>query len=149
MNESRADDDSFVLISWKHRSWAHPRNHKIPLAVLQNHTHFSRICRIHINLRGMRDLLGIDMFMRTACYASEYGLSAWGEKLRVSNGQPLEVEQRRMDYINTIKGPVDEVAEVLQKLPRMTELLIFSTLHSYEISFFEFVISKLLRLRGV
>ncbi len=149
MNESRADDHSFVHISWKHRSWSHPRNHKISLAVLQNHSHFSRICRVHINLPPLNDLLAADMYMRTTSYASHYGLSAWVEKLRLSDGQPSEPDQERMDYINMSKGPVDEVAELVQKLLRINELVIFLNSEKYEVAFIEYVISGLLQLRGV
>ena len=149
MNESRADEDSFVHISWKHRNWAHPRNHKIPLAIVRSHSHFSHICRVQINLPDINQLLAADMYMRTVSYASHHGLSAWVDKLRASNGQPSEEEQERMDYIDMIKRPVDEVAEVLQALPRINELVLLLTAESYEVTFVEFVLSGLLQLCGV
>ena len=149
MNESRADEDSFVFLSWKHRHWAHPRNHKIPLSVLRNHSHLSYIRRVHVNLPLLNDLAAADRFMRRTIYAKYYGLRAWTKKLLASDGKLPDVEQRRMDYINMMKMPIDEVADVLEKLPRIDELVIHVTSETHEIAIIDFVISGLLQLRGI
>ena len=149
LNESRADDDSFIYIPWEFRSWSHPRNPKIPLSVIRTHRHFSQLCRLHVNLPEMRDLSGADMYMRTTSYASHYGLSAWVEKLRTTGGVLSKEERERMDYINQIKQPIDEVAGVLRLLPRINEFVIFFKSESYEVAFIEYVASGLLQLRCI
>ena len=55
MNESRADTDSFFLISWKGRSWSNPRNPRLPSSVLKN----GLVRRLHISLPPFDDLLGM------------------------------------------------------------------------------------------
>ena len=149
MNESRADDDSFAHIAWKHRSWSHPINHKIPLEILRNHRHLSQVCRLHIQLPDMRDLFAADMYMRTTSYASYHGLGAWVEKLVATGGELSEEERKRMNYIKQIKKPIDEVAEVLRMLPRIDELVIVFKSESHEVAFIEYVASGLLHLRRI
>ena len=149
MNESRADDDSFVHISWKFRNWSHPRNPKIPLAIIRTHRHLPQICRLHVNLPDMRDLFAADMYMWTTSYASPHGLSACVDKLHATGGELSEGERERMDYINQIKKPIDEVAGVLRILPRINELVIFFKSESYEVAFIEYVAFGLLQLRSI
>ena len=121
----------------------------MPLSVLRNHSHFSHICRIHVNLPPLNDLAAADRYMRTTSDASHYGLSAWVKKLRASDGKLSDPEQKRMDYISTIKMPIDEVADLLQELPRMDELIIYVTSEVHEIAIIDFVLSGLLQLRGI
>lgn len=149
LNESRADEDSFAHISWSHRNWSHPRNPKIPLAVLRTHRHLSHMRRLHVNLPEMRDLLAADMYMRATSYASHHGLSAWIEKLVAAGGKLPDEEGERMTYVKQIKAPIDEVAELLQCLPRIDRLAVIFPSERHEPGFIEHLTSGILHLRGV
>ena len=149
LNESRADDDSFVHISWSHRNWSHPRNPQIPLAVLRNHRHVAQLRRLHVELPEMHDLLGTDMYMRTTSYASHHGLGAWIEKLGANGGTLSDGDHERLKYIKQIKAPIDEVAQLLRTLPRIDHLVIVFRSESQEVTFIEYVTSSLLDLRGI
>lgn len=149
MNDNRADDDSFVHISWSHRSWFHPRNPKIPLVVLRNHSHLSQIRKLHVDLPEMCDLLAADMYMRSTSYASHYGLCAWVEKLGTNGGSLSDADRERLNYVKRIKAPIDEIAQILRTLPRIDHLSIFFKSEKYEVAFIEYVTSSLLGLRGI
>ena len=148
MNESRADEETFLYISWSHRNWSHPRNRRIPLANLRHHKHFARVPRLHVDLPEMSDLLGADMYMRTTSYASHHGLGAWVEMVSANGGTLSDPDQERMSYIKQIKAPIDEVADFLRTLPFVKHLILVFKSESHEVTFLEYVISSLLRLRG-
>ena len=149
MNESRADEESFILISWWHRSWSHPRNPRLPLSIFRSHIHVAKIRNLHVSLPDLRDLIGVDMWMRTTSYASHHGIGAWIDKVLGRGGALDEAEAERMSYVQKIKGPVDEVAQVLRTLPRIDQLVIIFQSERYEIAFIEHVASQVLQLRGI
>lgn len=59
MNEGRADAESFMLVSWKGRSWSNPKNPKLSFSLLKKHSNLRDIRRLHISLPPLDDLLGV------------------------------------------------------------------------------------------
>ena len=60
MNESRPDDDSFVLFSWTGRHWAHPKNSRSHLRNLSKHPNFPDICKLYVSAPELDGLIGVD-----------------------------------------------------------------------------------------
>lgn len=150
MNESRADPESFILISWAKKSWANPRNPKLPYSVLRSHHNFQDIRRFHVSLPPFDDLLGIDMYMLKSSYAAFNGINGWVRKCSKQGGHIDAQERERMDYIQRTKGPIDEIAALLQNLPRIEELhLGFQQPLQREISFGTYLLRGMIALRDI
>jgi len=135
MNESRADPESFILISWINKSWANPRNPRLPCSVLRHHRNFQDITRFHISLPPLDDVLGIDVYMQKSSYAAFNGINAWIRKCLKQSGCIDDQERERTEYTQQIKRPIDEIGELLLNSPRIDELNLSLQAREREISF--------------
>ena len=150
MNEGRADPDSFVLISWAKRHWCNPKNPKMPLTMLQAHPNFRDIRRLHISLPPYsKDLAGIDMYMAKTSYAAFNGINAWIRKCVKEDCLLDSKEKERMEYVRTIKDPIDEVGKLIQQLPRLDQLWLSLQPQPKYITFTEYLLQGMLGTRGV
>lgn len=149
MNESRADPESFVLISWRDRSWAHPRNSRLPLSVLRRHINRLDIRRLHVSLPPFDDLIGVDAFMRRSSYAGFHGISAWVRKCAKQGGCLDHQEEQRMAYVRKYKEPVDEIGDFIREMPRLDHLSISFQLGDFDITHIEYLIGEILEKREV
>ena len=150
MNEGRADPDSFMLISWANRHWSNPKNPKMPLSMLQAHPNFRDIRRLHISLPPYsEDLAGIDMYMKKTSYAAFNGINAWVRKCLKADCLLDAKEIERMEYVKTIKEPIDEVGKSLQQLPRLDQLWLSLQPQPRYITFTEYLLQGILKTRGV
>ena len=150
MNESRADPDSFMLISWANRHWCNPKNPKMPLSMLQAHPNFRDIRRLHISLPPFSaDLAGIDMYMKVTSYAAFNGINAWIRKCLKADCLLDAKEMERMEYVKSIKEPIDEVGKSLQQLFRIDQLCLSLQPQPRYISFTEYLLQGILETRGV
>ena len=149
MNESRADPDSFALFSWANRSWANPRNPRIPCSILRHHSNFQNVKRLHVSLPPLHDLLGVDVFMQKSSYAAFNGINAWTNKCLKVGGRIDEQERDRMHYVQHTKGPIDEVAGLLQALPRIDNLFLSLQRSRVDISFTTFMLQGFVALQNV
>ena len=156
LNESRADPESFMFVSWAtspeakmNRAWAHPRNPKIPCSVLGRHQYFPRIRRFHINFPPFDGLSGVDMFMKKTSYAAFNGVNAWIGKC-VKNGGYLDVaEQERMSIVQQFKDPIDELGRLLQSSERIDQLRVSIQAPKIQFTFYEYLFEELLKVRRV
>ena len=149
MNESRADLDNFLLFSWANRSWANPRNPRMSCSILKHHANFENIKRIHVSLPPLNDLIGVDVYMQKSSYAAFNGINAWVSKCLKAGGSIDYQERDRMDYVRQTKRPIDEVADLLETLPRIENLYLSLQLAEVNISFTTFMLQGLLALRNV
>ena len=150
MNEGRADPDSFMLISWANRHWSNPKNPKMPLSIFQAHPNFRDIRRLHISLPPYsEDLAGIDMYMKKTSYAAFNGINAWVRKCLKTDCLLDAKEIERMEYVKTIKEPIDEVGKSLQQLPRLDQLWLSLQPQPRYINFTEYLLQGILKTRGV
>lgn len=149
MNESRADPESFLLISWAKRAWSNPRNPRLPFSTLKDHSNLQNIRRIHVSLPPFDDLLGVDVYMQKSSYAAFHGINAWIRKHSETGGCVDQKDQDRLDYVRQIKEPIDEVAALLRTLPRIDQLHLSLQAREREIGFAEYMVARLLTLRNV
>ena len=150
MNEGRADPDSFMLISWANRHWSNPKNPKMPLSMLQAHPNFRDIRRLHISLPPYsEDLAGIDMYMKQTSYAAFNGISAWVRKCLKADCLLDTKEMERMEYVKTMKEPIDEVGKSLRQLPRIDHLWLSLQPQLKYITFTEYLLQGILETRDV
>lgn len=143
MNESRADPESFILFSWEKKSWANPRNPKVPYSVLRYHKNFQDIRRFHISLPPFNELLGVDVYMQKSSYVAFNGINGWIRKCSKQAGRIDDQERERMRYIQQIKGPIDEVGELLVNSPRIDDLHLSLQAREREISFVTYMLQGL------
>jgi hypothetical protein len=149
MNESRADPESFMLFSWKNKSWASPKNPKLQYAVLQHHRNFQDIRKFYVSLPPLDDLLGVDMYMQKSSYAAFHGIGGWIRKCSKQAGCIDDQESERISYIQQIKQPINEIGELLQKSPRIDELHLSLQAREREISFASYMLQALITPRKV
>ena len=149
MNDGRADPESFVLISWANSTWSNPKNPRLPFSILKCHANFQNIRRVHVSLPPLDDLLGIDVYMQKSSYAAFNGINGWIRKCSKTGNRIDDKERDRMNYIEQIKGPVDEVGKLLQTLPRIDNLYVSFQAREREIVFAEYIVQQLLLLRNV
>ena len=156
MNESRADSESFMFVSWAkspkmvktrtNRTWAHPQNPRIPLSLLGSHQHFHHIRKFHVSLPPFDGLAGVDMFMKKTSFAAFHGVQNWVEN-RAGN---LDVaEQDRMSIVQQFKDPIDELGKLLQILERIEQLCISVQASKFQITFSEYLVEELLKVSPV
>ena len=159
MNESRADPESFVLISRtkspkmvkaaKHRAWAHPQNPRIPLSIMRSHQNFHRIQKFHVSLPPFDGLAGVDMFMKKTSFAAFNGVNAWIGRCARRGGYFDLAEQERMSIVQQFKDPIDEVGKLLQTLERIDQLCISVQQSNFQITFSEYLMEELLKVGPV
>lgn len=149
MNESRADPESFMLISWESKFWANPRNPRVPYSVLLHHQNFQDIRKIHVSLPPFGDLLGVDMYMQSSSYAAFNGITRWIRKCSKQDGCIDDQERERMEYIQQIKGPIDEIGKLLHRSPTIDELYLSLQAGRREISFVSYMLEGIITLRKV
>lgn len=162
MNESRADSQSFMLVSWakspgnranrlqENRAWAHPLNPKLPYPLLANHQSFHHVRNLYVNLPPLDDLLGVDMFMKKQSYAFFNGISAWIRKCSHGGYCLDNQESERMKIVQQFKDPIDEIGKLLQSLGRIDRLhLVFQVEAASGISFVEYLLNEILKVRNV
>ena len=150
MNEGRADPDSFMLISWANRHWSNPKNPMMPLTMLQAHPNFRDIRRLHISLPPYsEDLAGIDMYMKKTSYAAFNGINAWVRKCLKADCLLDAQEIERMEYVKTIKEPIDEVGRLLQQQPRLDQLWLSLQPQFKYTTFTEYLLQGILEIRDV
>ena len=155
MNDSRADPESFVLISRikspklvmarKDRSWAHPQHPRIPMSILRSHQNFHQIRKFHVSLPPFDGLAGVDMFMKKTSFAAFNGVNSWIEKCARKGGYLDLAEQERMSIVQQLKGPIDELGQLLQTLGRIDQLSISVQQAPFQITFSEYLVEELLK----
>ena len=148
-NETRADPQSFVLISWAHHHWAHPRNPRISWSALQRHSNLQDVRNWYISIPELDDLIGVDAYMRRASIAGLYGINIWQDRCARERGCLADEEKNRMAYVQKYKDPVDEVGKMLQSLPRIDILSLGLGYGTYGITCREYILSEILQRRGV
>ena len=149
-NESRADEQSFVLISWAHHHWAHPRNSKISWLVLRKHQNLQDIRRWYISIPVLDDLLGVEVYMGRSTIAGLHGIKFWLDKCTNNGGCLAGGEKKRMAYVQKYKDPIDEVGRMLQCLPQIDLLSLGLCCYGlHDIAFRDYMLDELLRIRGV
>ena len=149
MNESRADPETFLLISWAKRTWSHPKNPRIPYSILENHYNLRDVRHVHISLPPFDDLLGVDVAFLKVSHASLHGINAWMKKCTEIGACIDDHERNRMDYVQQIKGPIDEVGALLNKLPQIDILYVSLQTPEREVTFVEYLLERILTLQNV
>ena len=149
MNESRPDQETFLLISWAKRAWSHPKNPRLPLSSLRRYTNFHKIKQVHLSLPSFNDLLGIDVYMQKSSYAAFNGINAWIARCLQHGGSLDKMEKNRMEYIQRTKEAIDEVGEMVLNLPQIDSLYLSLQARDREIAFAEFMLQGLLNLRNI
>lgn len=149
MNEGRADPESFLLLSWSHRHWAHPKNPKMPLSILRGHRNLRDIQLMSIRLPPLDDLIGVDAYMRRSSYPSFHGIKAWVDLRSKSGGYLDKPEKDRLEYIHMSKEPCDEVGKLLQELHTLEFVSLGIPACEYTIHCLEYVLGKILERRNV
>ncbi|KAF6218685.1 hypothetical protein HO133_006036 [Letharia lupina] len=156
MNESRADPESFMFVSWAkspeakmNRAWAHPQNPRVPCSILGHHQSFHHIRKFHISLPSFDGLSGVDMFMKKTSFAAFNGVSAWIENC-AKKGDYLDVaEKERMSIVQHFKDPIDELGRLLQTSERIDQLCVSVQASKFHITFLEYLLEELLRVGEV
>ena len=149
MNESRADPESFMLISWAGREWSHPKNPRLPYPILQRHLNFQNIRHVHVSMPPFGDLLGIDIYLQKSSYAAFNGINAWVAQCVKAGGAIDEKDSERMAYVQQIKEPIDQIALLLQTLPRIENLHVTLQVKERLITFMEYMLKPVLALQNV
>ena len=154
MNESRADPETFVLISWANspkmmqtktdRTWAHPRNPRVPLSLLKSHQNFHHIRKFHVSLPPFNGLAGVDMYMKKASFAVFNGVNAWVENCIRMGGYLHMAEQERMSIVQQFKSPIDELGKLLQSSKRIEQMCISVQASNFQVTFLEYLMEELL-----
>ena len=157
MNESRADSESFMFISWAKsskmvktrmdRTWAHPQNPRIPMSLFGSHPYFHRIRKFYVSLPRFDRLARVDMFMKETSFAALNGVGAWLEN-RARNGLDI-AERDRMSIVQQFKDPIDELGRLLQNLERIEQLCISVPAKTFPITFSEYLVEELLTVGPV
>ena len=156
MNESRADPESFMFVSWAksskrkmNRAWAHPQNPRMPCSILARHQSFHHIRKVHISLPSFDGLSGVDMFMKKTSFAAFHGIAAWVEH-RAKKGGYLDVsEQERMTIVEQFKDPIDELGRLLQTSERIDQLCVSVQGQNFHITFLEYLFEELWKVGEV
>ncbi|KAL9100215.1 MAG: hypothetical protein Q9163_004380 [Psora crenata] len=148
-NESRADSQSFILISWTHRHWAHPRNPRIPWPALQKHKNLQDIRKWYVSVPELDDLIGVDAYMRRASIAGLYGINIWVANRARNGGCLTDDEKERMAYLQKYKDPINEAGIMLRSLPRIDVLSLGLGYGNHNVTCREYVLNEILLRRGV
>ena len=149
MNAGRADPESIMLISWAKRVWSHPKNPILPFSILRHHPNFRDIRMIHVSLPPFDDLLGVDVYMQRSSDAFFHGINAWFNGCSEKGGQIDQKDRDRIDYVQKIKDPIDEVAKLLRTVSWIDKLYLSLQSREREISFVEYMLTQLLALQNV
>lgn len=156
MNESRADPESFMFVSWAksskakmNRAWAHPQNPRLPCSILGRHQNLHHIRKFHISLPSFDDLSGVDMFMKKTSYAAFNGVKAWIDKCTKQGGYPEVAERERMSIVQQFKDPIDKLGELLQNSERIDQLYLSVQAPKFQITFLEYLLEGLLNIGKV
>ena len=144
MNESRPDPESFVLFSPIDRSWAHPRNRKLPLSILRRHANLSDIRKVYLSVHSLDGLIGVDAYMRRSSLARSQGIGVWLAKCAARGDHLSPEENDRMAYVYNYKEPIDEVGMLLRHISRIEFLAIAINRRQYGISFLSYLLEKIL-----
>ena len=149
--DSRADAESFILISWsnRNRSWANPKNPRLSYSLLKQHSNFCKIRHIHVSLPPFNDLLGVDVYMQKTSYAASRSIKAWMKSCSECGGRITRKDRERMDYVQQIKGPIDEIGLLLQTLSRLEELCISLQAIERQLGFTEYMLRQFFALQNV
>lgn len=156
MNDGRADQESFMLVSWAkspeakmNRAWAHPRNPRVPWSIFGRHQNFHHIRKFHISLPSFDDLSGIDMFMKKTSFAAFNGINAWIRNCAKRGGYLDVDEEQRMSIVQRFKDPIDELGRLLQTSERIDQLYVSVQAQKFHITFFEYLFEELLQVGEV
>ena len=156
MNESRADSESFIFVSWaespkflKTRAWAHPQNPRIPCSTLRNHQNFHQIRKFHVSLPLFDDLAGVDMFIKKTSFAAFNGVNAWTESCAQKGGYLDITERERMSIVQQFKDPIDELGKLLQTSDRIDQMHLSVQASNIQITFLEYMLEELLKVDAV
>ena len=157
MNDSRADPESFMFISWaksprmvKPRTkpawaWAHPQNPRVPCSDLANHQCFHLIRKFYVSLPSFDGLSGVDMFMKKTSFAAVHGVKAWLKGCAKKGA--LYVEDRmRMYIVQQFKDPIDKLGRLLQTSDRIDQLRISVQESKFQITFSDYLLEELLKV---
>ncbi len=158
MNNSRADSESFMFVSWAQNkspnivkakmnwAWAHPRNPRVSWSTLEKHQSFHHIRNFHISLPSFDGLSGVDMFMKKTSFAAFKGVKAWSEKCANKGGCLDVAEGQRMCIVQQYKDPIDQLGRLLQDLERIDRLCISAQISKFQITFSDYLLEELLKV---
>lgn len=149
MTESRADPESFMLFSSEKKTLAGSRNPKVPYAVLRHHRNFQDIRKFHVSLPPFDDLNDIDEYSPSWARKAFADFSGCIEKCADQAGCIDYYDWDRMRYIQQIKGPIDEMGELLQNSPRIDELHLSLQAREQRLSFAIYMLQALITPRKV
>lgn len=88
------------------------------------------------------------MYMQKSSHAAFNGINAWVCRCSKQGGHIDAQERDRMDYIQTVKGPIDETGDLLQMSPRIKELHLSFQSIEREISFATYMLQGMTALRS-
>lgn len=152
-NASRADPESFLLVSWANppntkmnRTWAHPQNPRLPCSLLRRHQSFHHIRKFHISLPSFDGLSGVDMFMKKTSFAAFNGVNAWIEHCAKKGGYLAVPEKERMFIVQQFKDPIDELGRLLQSSERIDQLCVSIQAPKIQIMFLEYLFEGLFQV---
>lgn len=156
MNDSRADPESFMFVSWAksskptmNRAWAHPQNPRVPCSILARHQSFHHIRKFYISLPSFDGLSGVDMFMKKTSFAAFHGINAWIKNCAKTEGCLEVAEKERMSIVQQYKDPIDELGRLLQTSERIDQLCVSVQAQKSHIAFFEYLFEELLKVGEV
>ena len=87
--------------------------------------------------------------MQKSSYAFFYGINAWIRKCSKEGGCIDYKERNRMNYIQEVKTPIDEVGSLIQHLQRIDTLYLSFQRGEREPSFSMYMVQALLSLKTI
>ncbi|KAL6721216.1 hypothetical protein ACLMJK_000318 [Lecanora helva] len=149
INDSRADAESFILISWWKKSWASPKNPRLPLSLLKRHSNFQNVRYLHVSLPPFDGLLGHDVYFQKTSYAAFNGINAWVRQCIKNECRIDDRDRERMLYISGYKAPIDELGLLLQALPVIERIYVSLPDIERQVGFASYMVKQLFLLRNI
>ena len=149
MNESRPDPQSFVLFSWKHNYWAHPRNQRVPVSAILKHSNLLDISKVYLSVPSLDGPIGVDAYVRRSSHARFYGVGNWLEQCTNRDGLLISAEEERMRYVYRYKDAFDEIGNMLNTLPHLGFLSVGVNVSLHIITFLGFLMERILSLGNI
>ena len=144
MNESRPDSESFILFSWDHGYWAHPRNKRMLLPDLFKHSNLPDISKLYLSFPCLGRLVGVDAYVRRSSDARFFGLSKWLQECSDRGGSLIPEELDRIRYVYKYKDAFDQIGKLIQALPQLDFLGLGMNVNVHILTFMGFMIEQIL-----
>ena len=144
MNESRPDVESFILFSWDHGYWAHPKNKRLLLPDLFKHSNLLDISKLYLSFPCLGGLVGVDAYVRRSSHARFFGLSKWLQECSDRGGILIPEELDRIRYVYRYKDAFDQIGKLIQALPQLDFLALGMNVNVHILTFMGFMIEQIL-----